>query len=75
MDTRVYAYTVHWIEKTIPYRIKSKVFSLKREAKQFAKKIKKDCSTKSFIITSIVNRDYFRADVAVEYVDKKASRN
>ena len=71
----VYLYTVYWFDGNIAlslHRLSHKSFSLKRDAKRFARKHKSDNSCiKPWIIRTICLRTAFRSDVDVEVVTSK----
>ena len=65
-------YTVCWQESSwFPWEWKHKTFALKRDAKQFAKRMRKISARKPYISKDTVLRTYFRSDIKVEYVKEQ----
>ena len=76
-EEKVYNYTVYW--QDTPYvfeeRWKHKPFAKKKDAQQFARKYKdRKHKPYPYIIRIIVDRDYFRKDVEVEFTKDTTKR-
>lgn len=66
-----FCYTLCWRSKGYPTRWNSKTYSLKKEAKKEARKLRAkygSAKPKPYIIRTIVSRLYFKEDVQVEDV-------
>lgn len=65
-------YIVCWQERPLtPWDWKHKTFALKRDAKQFAKRMSKISPRKPYISKDIIYRSYFRPGIEVEYVKEQ----
>lgn len=61
-------YTVCWQESPwFPWAWKYKTFARKKDAKEFAKRMRKTSPRKPYISKDIVLRSYFRSDIEVEF--------
>lgn len=76
-ETKVYKYIVYWQNEPYVFERdwKYKPFAKKKNAQQFARKHKdKKHKPYPYIIRTITDREYFRADVEVEPVKNTTER-
>lgn len=76
-EEKVYKYTVYWQSTPyiFEYEWKCKSFAKKKDAQRFARKYKdKKHKPYPYIIRTITYREYFKADVEIEFVKDTVER-